>query len=321
MASEELRVVRAADIREQAADETRWLVEPLWGAGAVGIIGGAPKSCKTWLALEMAVAVASGRPCLGRFRVPSPGPALLFAAEDTPHQVKRRIESLARARHADFDTLDVRLIVETSLRLDLAQDLKRLHLTLDKHRPKLLILDPYVRLQRADENDAREVSAILSALRELSRTFQTAVALVHHARKNAAELPGQALRGSGDFWAWGDSNLYLSRRRDGLLLTVEHRAAPSPSPLWLQLLTPAASQDEGVTPVRLEIRDDASSPTSTPLAERILAHIREAGPTPHRGLREALRVRATSLSEALRTLEASGCLARTAHGWGLVDTP
>ena len=51
-----------------------------------------PKSCKTWLALEMAVAVASGRPCLGRFPVPRPGPVLLFGAEDAPHQLKGRIE-------------------------------------------------------------------------------------------------------------------------------------------------------------------------------------------------------------------------------------
>ena len=41
--------------------------------------------------------------------------------------------------------------MESSLRLDCAQDLQRLRLTLARHRPKLLVLDPYVRLQRADE--------------------------------------------------------------------------------------------------------------------------------------------------------------------------
>lgn len=320
MASDELRVVRAAEIRERAADEHRWLVEPLWGAGAVGIIGGAPKTCKTWLALEMAVAVASGQPCLGRFCVPRPGPALVFAAEDAPLQVKRRIESLARARQADFDTLDVRLIIENSLRLDRERDLQRLHLTLARHRPRLLVLDPYVRLQRADENDARQVSTILSALRELSRTFETAVALVHHARKNGAELPGRALRGSGDFWAWGDSNLYVARKRDGLLLTVEHRAAPSPAPLCLQLLAPEGAQDEEEIPVRLEIQDVDSPANSTPLSERIIAYLREAGPSRHRALRRALRVRDTYLSETLRALEASGHLARTPLGWSIAST-
>ena len=89
-------------------------------------------------------------------------------------------------------------------------------LTLASQRPKLLILDPFVRLQRADENDARQVAAILAALRELARTFNAAVLLVHHARKSGAAVPGQALRGSGDFWAWGDSNLYLSGRPNRL---------------------------------------------------------------------------------------------------------
>jgi hypothetical protein len=35
--------------------EQRWLVEGLWGAEAVGIIGGEPKCCKSFLALDLAV--------------------------------------------------------------------------------------------------------------------------------------------------------------------------------------------------------------------------------------------------------------------------
>ena len=62
-------------------------------------------------------------------------------------------------------------------------------------RRQLLILDPFVRPQRADENDARQVVAVRSALRELSRAGSIAVALVHHVRKNGAAVPGQALRG------------------------------------------------------------------------------------------------------------------------------
>src|SRR6266850_4723027 len=93
----ELRVLRAAEIAPRSQDEPAWLIEGLWGAGAVGLIGGAPKSCKSWLSLEMALAVASGRPCLGRYEVPSPGPALLYAAEDAPLQVRERLEGLSRA--------------------------------------------------------------------------------------------------------------------------------------------------------------------------------------------------------------------------------
>lgn len=52
----------------------RWLVRELWSAAAVGVIGGAPKSCKSFLGLDLAVSVASATACLGRFEVESPGP-------------------------------------------------------------------------------------------------------------------------------------------------------------------------------------------------------------------------------------------------------
>jgi hypothetical protein len=102
----ELRVVRAADVAARAADTPRCLIESLWGAGAVGVIGGAPKSCKSWLALEMAVAVASGRPCLGRFAVCGPGTVLVYMAEDAPVEVRARLENLALARGTDFAALE-----------------------------------------------------------------------------------------------------------------------------------------------------------------------------------------------------------------------
>ena len=51
----------------ERAEEHRWLVTGLWAEQAVGIVGGEPKCCKSFLALDLAVAVASGMPCLRRF--------------------------------------------------------------------------------------------------------------------------------------------------------------------------------------------------------------------------------------------------------------
>ena len=48
-----LPVVRASDL-ESPIHRQSWLVERLWTHQAVGVIGGSPKSGKTWLALEMA---------------------------------------------------------------------------------------------------------------------------------------------------------------------------------------------------------------------------------------------------------------------------
>jgi hypothetical protein len=66
-------------------EEQRWLITGLWSEQAVGIVGGEPKCCKSFLALDLAVAVASGTPCLRHFPVPHPGRVLLYAAEDALH--------------------------------------------------------------------------------------------------------------------------------------------------------------------------------------------------------------------------------------------
>ena len=159
-------VVRVANIENIEHDEP-WLVTDLWGREAVGFVCGTPKSLKTWLALELAVAVASGHPCLGRFPVPEPGSVLLYAAEDAAQDIRQRVAGIAQARKLDFQRLAVGLITEPILRLDIEEHQLRLADTVAKIKPKLLVLDPFVRLHRADENSASEVSGLLGFLRLL----------------------------------------------------------------------------------------------------------------------------------------------------------
>jgi hypothetical protein len=161
---------------------------------------------------------------------------------------------------------------------------------------------------------AIEVSAILSMLRALSRTYSCAIALVHHARKGTGDEPGQALRGSSDFYAWADSLLHLRRAREGLVLAIEHRAAASLPPVALALVT-----DDG--PVRLEVRAMPAPPAEPPLAERIVRALQNGGPHRHRELRETLRVRDQHLSDTLRELELSGLIARAENGWRAAVDP
>jgi RecA-family ATPase len=174
--------VRPSDLRTSAASNAPWLIDQLWTAHAVGIIGGAPKSYKTWMALEMAVSVASGSACLASFAVPSPGPVLLYAAEDSESALRLRLESLAQHHGLHLAYLDIRVITADSLRLDRTADQERLEATLMLHRPVLLILDPLVRLHAIDENAAGEIAALLGYLRLLQRKTAAAIALVHLSR-------------------------------------------------------------------------------------------------------------------------------------------
>ena len=72
--------------------QNRWLIEPLWFKGGVGILGGHAKVCKTHLAAEMAIAVASGQNALGMLPVTSSGPVLFYGAEDALPMLRGRFE-------------------------------------------------------------------------------------------------------------------------------------------------------------------------------------------------------------------------------------
>jgi hypothetical protein len=220
----QLPVQRASELSIDSAPLTQWLVQGLWSDQAVGILGGEPKCCKSFLALDLAVSVASGTPCLRRFAVQRSGPVLLFPAEDSLAVVRQRLEGICSAAGADFQSLPVEVITAPALRLDAPKDRERLSNTVQARQPHLLILDPLIRLHRVDENDASQIAGLLSYLRQLQRTFHVAVLVVHHARKDAnAVRPGQALRGSSELHGWGDSNLYMRRRGDQLTLSTEHR--------------------------------------------------------------------------------------------------
>ena len=181
-----LPVVRVAELASDEIAE-RWLVEQLWCASSVGVIGGAPKCAKTWLGLDMALSVATGTPCLGKYAVPEPGPVLIYLAEDALPAVRERIEGMARHRGLDLDRVEIHVITAPVLRLDQDRDRTRLWETVRRLRPRLLVLDPLVRLHGIDENHAGDVAELLGYFRSLQRQLGLSVLLVHHTRKNAAE--------------------------------------------------------------------------------------------------------------------------------------
>jgi hypothetical protein len=238
-------------------------------------------------------------------------------AEDAAPVVKTRLNGICRHRDLDLGALPVHLITAPALRLDRGHDQARLRAAVANYAPRLLVLDPFVRLHRIDENDAGQVSALLGYLREVQRAHDVAVMVVHHARKNGAAQAGQSLRGSGDFFAWADSLLYVRRQRGQLLLTVEHRGAPAPEPIGLALV--------GEGDVHLEVTSAATGevpPAETPsLDDTILAVLSQAGvPLARAMLRGKIRVRNERLGEALARLTATGAIRRMGDRWGVPDS-
>lgn len=311
-----LPVKRACELTD-LAQQPQWLIQELWADQAVGILGGEPKCCKSFLALDMAVSVASGAPCLRRFPVCRTAPVLLFPAEDSLVVVRQRLEGICAAAHTSLEALPIYVITAPRLLLDIPQDREQLRQTVAALNPALLVLDPFIRLHRCDENASKEVAPLLGYLRELQREFHLAVLLVHHVRKGSSkQRPGQALRGSSDLHGWGDSNLYLRRNSTHLSLSIEHRAAPSKDGIPLELSSSGS---------RLALTVMASSPPLDPQPpsprQRVLqamAQLKTPASAEH--LRKLCRMRTATLCETLAILKNQGRIAHGRDGYTLCNT-
>jgi hypothetical protein len=172
-----------------------------------------------------------------------------------------------------------------------------------------------VRLHGIDENHAGEVAELLAYFRSLQRQLDLSLVLVHHTRKNAAAglAAGQGLRGSSDLHAFGDSNLYLRRSRDRLLLSSEHRAAPASPPVYLQLVATNAQT------THLEVVAELHAENHRTLQDQVLERLAQQTVLTRAKLRDLLSVKNERLGAALESLERAGCIRRTPAGWQRSD--
>jgi hypothetical protein len=158
------------------------------------------------------------------------------------------------------------------------------------------------------------VAELLAYIRALQRQLDLSVVLVHHTRKNTAGVAaGQGLRGSSDIHAFGDSNLYLRRSSQHLVLSSEHRAAPAAPSVPLRLV----SSDAQTT--HLEVIGEPLEERHRNLDRQVLDLLAEGTVQTRAKLRDRLAINNQRLGEVLESLEQSGRLRRTPAGWQRID--
>jgi hypothetical protein len=79
------------------------------------------------------------------------------SCEDALHIVRRRLEGISAAANVALASLDIQVITAPTVRPGLNADRRNLAET-----PRLLVLDPFVRLHRIDENASGEVAPLLA---------------------------------------------------------------------------------------------------------------------------------------------------------------
>jgi hypothetical protein len=231
----------------------RWLVEDSWVDQTVGFVSGRAKSYKTWIALDLALSILSGRPFLNKFPVGRTGPVVLVQEEDPAAVLQERIKLIGSHKGmmptAAYYPSDHKLKLEypeyplhtinlQGFSLSNAEKVVQVRQLIAEVNPVLVILDPLVvMLGNIDEYRATEVSGMLQTVKFWREEFGCSVAVVHHWNKTKAEegeRGGQHMYGSFAFHAWLESALHVSPviddqedRIDTVLIEREFKAAPS----------------------------------------------------------------------------------------------
>lgn len=212
-------------------------VLPGFLAATVGILIGSGGVGKSWLALQLALAVASsGSADLLSMSALAGGRVLYVGLEDTKGILLHRLRALGLRLSQDQhervrESLHTKSL--TGRLIDLIDSRCRDALTKHAEGMRLLIIDTLSRAHQADENSNGDMARLLNALERICARAGCAVLLVHHMRKGGAGETGpaqHAARGASvlvDNARWGISLDRMSESESETLADVEY----SPDPL------------------------------------------------------------------------------------------
>lgn len=176
--------VNAAELLTRTFPPQRWAVDGIVPAGTY-ILAGRPKVGKSWLALALAIAVASGKPALDHAQT-TQGDVLYLGLEDSFRRMQTRIKKLLNGGQ---ETLVDRLMLLTECpRVNDGGELI-LSQWLDEHpAARLVVIDTLQRFRprrrRGGDGYEDDYEALQPLLTETKRR-DISVIVVHHLRKLA----------------------------------------------------------------------------------------------------------------------------------------
>jgi hypothetical protein len=197
----------------------RWIVPEILPEGAT-ILAGRPKLGKSWMALDMALAVARGDYCLGD-RLCTQGDVLYLALEDNQRRLQSRIDRIS------VSGVDERW----PERLDLATEWPRSDAggvdairrwAASKPNPRFVVIDVLAMFKptRGNQETGYEHDyAAVKAVQELAGELGVGVLIVHHVRKGIGETdPFEKISGTLGLTGAADSAMILDKDGNGCSL-------------------------------------------------------------------------------------------------------
>ncbi|RUO97991.1 AAA family ATPase [Hyphomicrobium sp.] len=209
----------ASELQRKDHPPIRYIIPGVVPEG-LSMLAGRPKLGKSWLALELAAAVAGGTPCLGEI-VPEQGDVLYCALEDNERRLKNRMTKLLGPNLPWPHCLTLTTKWE---RLDKGgvRDIK--DWIESSQSPRLVILDTLASVRQVTNKEgyAADYQA-LTAIHRLANDRGIAILVLHHQRKGEAEDPIDTISGTLGIAGCVDTPIILSRKTAGASLYVRGR--------------------------------------------------------------------------------------------------
>ena len=217
----------------------------------------ASKKGKSWLAVDLALAVATGWPWLGTFQT-AKGKVLILDNELHGETSANRIPKVAEARSIPLAEIADQVCVENmrGRLVDLFQ-LESYFGAIEPGTFKVVILDAFYRFipKGTDENDNGTVAQLYNHIDRYAQHLGCSFVLIHHASKGSQS--GKAITdvgaGAGSQSRAADTHLVLRpHQQDGVVvLDAAVRSWPPVNPMCLEWVYPVWNPVSGLDPADL----------------------------------------------------------------------
>ncbi len=197
-------------LAEFANAKEEWLVKKFWPARGVAVIYGKARSFKSFLAIDLGLAVAGGVDWAGRKTKQA---AVVYIAAEAPAGVRKRIAGRLAARDdlPPYDSIPFRMI-PAAPNLGAGQDdLSELIASIDTTEvvPGLIVIDTLAQtIGAGDENGAGMIQYVANAT-ALANRFKCLVLIVHHVGLS----DDQRLRGHSSLHCGIDAQVLCDRNQ------------------------------------------------------------------------------------------------------------
>lgn len=234
------------------------IVEGLLREGELMNLISNSKVGKSWLVLNLALSVVSGRPWLGRYPVKQ-GPVLLIDNELHPATLASRIHKVAQAMDVDLIEFGPSLNIEP-LRGRL-QDVVSMRKYFDAITPghyRMVIIDALYRMipPDTDENSNGDMARVYNFLDRYAQRTRASFTLVHHTSKGLQSDRGvtDVGAGAGAISRATDSHLVLRQHEEDNCVSVDAavRSWPKIEPFVMRWTFPTWEVDESLDPADLK---------------------------------------------------------------------